>query len=303
MATKKAPPRRNTDVIRCENCGEEYSTTYKRCPFCDERPGGRSRTPVGGRRVSGGGRSHRPNPMQIAGLVISLALIITAVVIVFTSLAPMIFHKTPSGDTSGSGQSSSSQVVQGAEVPLNVLTLSRTELSLQAGEPFQLSVTTDPADAQVAVEWTSSNEQIATVDQYGNITNVYKGNDEVSVTVIASAGGLTASCTVRCTGDGTGTNIDSTGVTSPEGGDTSSGAVVSGTLAPNTEAVITGASGGLNIRSGPGTSYEAKASTTNGATVTVLEDAGDGWCKIKYATGGGVYDEGYVMFQYLAASK
>lgn len=43
MATKKAPPRRNTDVIRCENCGEEYSTTYKRCPFCDERPGGQGR--------------------------------------------------------------------------------------------------------------------------------------------------------------------------------------------------------------------------------------------------------------------
>ena len=30
---------RRTDVIRCENCGEDYSITYKRCPFCDERPG------------------------------------------------------------------------------------------------------------------------------------------------------------------------------------------------------------------------------------------------------------------------
>ena len=30
--TRQAPPRRN-DVIRCENCGEEYSVTYKRCPF------------------------------------------------------------------------------------------------------------------------------------------------------------------------------------------------------------------------------------------------------------------------------
>ena len=85
MATKKAPPRRNTDVIRCENCGEEYSTTYKRCPFCDERPGGRSYPPVGGRRVAGGSRSGRggqPNPLQVAGLVISLVLIIAAVVIV-----------------------------------------------------------------------------------------------------------------------------------------------------------------------------------------------------------------------------
>ena len=42
MATKKAPPRRNTDVIRCENCGEEYSTTYKRCPFCDKSEAKRS---------------------------------------------------------------------------------------------------------------------------------------------------------------------------------------------------------------------------------------------------------------------
>ena len=45
---QEAPPRRNTDVIRCENCGEEYSTTYKRCPFCDERPGGQGRAPVEG---------------------------------------------------------------------------------------------------------------------------------------------------------------------------------------------------------------------------------------------------------------
>ena len=41
--------------------------------------------------------------MQIAGLVISLALIITAVVIVFTSLAPMMFHKTPPGMTRDPG--------------------------------------------------------------------------------------------------------------------------------------------------------------------------------------------------------
>lgn len=77
--------------------------------------------------------------MQIAGLVISLALIITAVVIVFTSLAPMIFHKTPSGDASGSGQSSNSQSTQGTEVTLNSLTLSRTEVALQAGSPTSSS--------------------------------------------------------------------------------------------------------------------------------------------------------------------
>lgn len=249
MATKKAPPRRNTDVIRCENCGEEYSTTYKRCPFCDERPGGRSYPPVGGRRVAGGSRSGRggqPNPLQVAGLVISLVLIIAAVVIVFTTLSPLLFGSTPSGSNGGTSVSTSA-----GNVTLESLTLSRTDedqVALQAGESFQLTVTTVPEDAQVTVEWTSSNEDIATVDEYGNITNVYKGSDQVSVTITAAAGGQTASCAILCTGDGTGENIDTSGDT------TGSGTTTSGnTLAPNTDAVITGVgSGGLNIRSGPG---------------------------------------------------
>ena len=299
MATKKAPPRRNTDVIRCENCGEEYSTTYKRCPFCDERPGGRSYPPVGGRRVSGSSRSSRggqPNPLQVAGLVVSLVLIIAAVVIVFTTLSPLLFGSDPGGSSNSGGTSVSTSA---GNVTLESLTLSRTEVSLQAGEPFQLSVTTVPEDTEVTVEWISSNTDIATVDQFGNITNVYQGSDEVSVTITASAGGQTATCTVLCTGDGTGENIDTTGGDSTD----SQTGTSSGTLAPNTDAVITGATGGLNIRSGPGTDYSVQASTTDGATVTVLEDMGNGWYRIRYATGGGNYEEGYVMGDYLAPSQ
>ena len=59
--------------------------------------------------------------------------------------------------------------------------------------------------------------------------------------------------------------------------------------------------GPLNVRSGPGTSYEVQASTQNGAVVTVLEEAGDGWYHIRYATGGGNYEEGYVLGDYLTA--
>ena len=67
MASKQAPPRRN-EVIRCENCGEDYSVTYKRCPFCDERPGRGSRPVPSGRRVANGGRRGGVNPLQMAGL-------------------------------------------------------------------------------------------------------------------------------------------------------------------------------------------------------------------------------------------
>ena len=70
---------RRSDVIRCERCGEDYSVTYKRCPFCDERP---SRGGVTGRRVADHGGP--VNPIQVITLVISLVVIIAALFIVFT---------------------------------------------------------------------------------------------------------------------------------------------------------------------------------------------------------------------------
>lgn len=42
-----------SDLIHCDNCGEDYSSTYKRCPFCGARP---SNTQPPG-RSSGGSRA------------------------------------------------------------------------------------------------------------------------------------------------------------------------------------------------------------------------------------------------------
>ena len=83
MANKQPEPIRRSDVIRCEKCGEDYSITYKRCPFCDERPArsrsSRSAQVGSGRRVAGSGyNGNRVNPLQIVGLVLSLILIIAA---------------------------------------------------------------------------------------------------------------------------------------------------------------------------------------------------------------------------------
>ena len=36
MAARKPTGARN-ETIRCENCGEYYAVTYKRCPFCEEQ--------------------------------------------------------------------------------------------------------------------------------------------------------------------------------------------------------------------------------------------------------------------------
>ena len=307
MSNQKAPPRRNTDVIQCPNCGEEYSVTYKRCPFCDERADGRLHTAPGSRR-SGGGQPL--NPLQIFGLVISLALIVAALIIVFKTVSPMLFGSSSDGGSSTSTSQQQGDNSQTENVAVEQLLISQDSAALKAGEEWQAVVTTQPTGATTPITWSSSDSTVATVDQFGNIRNVYTGTGEAQAVITASAGDKSVTCTVTCTGDGTGSSTSggTTGGNTTGGGTTggsttggsTTGGSTSGGIAPNTDAVIVGATGGLNIRSGPGTTYTVQASTTNGATVTVLEEAADGWYKIKYAIGGGEYAEGYVMGTYLS---
>lgn len=209
MAEKQAPsrrggastqnaPRRN-DVIRCDKCGEYYATTYKRCPFCDERPG---RGGGSGRRVAntrGGGYGGPVNPVQVVALVISLVLIIAALFIVFTKLLPLFTQdkdggsssagtsqstsiggststSSPDGSSPNSSQSGGDQSEQPDPQPdpepvaVSSLTLNKSDITLQANETFEFVVKVDPADATVA--WSSSDESVLTVTQDGMITNV-----------------------------------------------------------------------------------------------------------------------------------
>ena len=68
-------------------------------------------------------------------------------------------------------------------------------------------------------------------------------------------------------------------------------------MASGSKGKIVNAEGGLNIRSGPGTSYEKVASAQNGAEVTVLGEE-NGWYKIKYNN----TDTGYVSKEYVSVS-
>ena len=61
---QSSPNNRRGDMIYCERCGEDYSATYRRCPFCDERPG---------RRIDDHGYAAR-SPLQLAVLIGSLVL-------------------------------------------------------------------------------------------------------------------------------------------------------------------------------------------------------------------------------------
>ena len=112
MAARKPTGARN-ETIRCENCGEYYAVTYKRCPFCEEQEVyGRGKYQDdydddyedevydedeprhrGGKRLKsntrGGGYGGGPTPLQIVGWVLSLALIAAAIYIVVTIIGPL----------------------------------------------------------------------------------------------------------------------------------------------------------------------------------------------------------------------
>lgn len=55
----------------------------------------------------------------------------------------------------------------------------------------------------------------------------------------------------------------------------------------------------LNVRTGPGTNYTVAGKLLLGAAVTVISDAGNGWYKIGYTSGGIAY-EGYVSKAYIS---
>lgn len=315
MATKQEPIRRN-DVIRCEKCGEDYSVTYKRCPFCDERPGRSPRAGAasGGRRVAGDGYS-RANPLQVGVLILSVVLIIAAAFIVFSTLAPLFGGDDPApsqsqpgssvsqsapgtgdvstGDVStgdvSTGDASTGDVSQSEQPPVtitvNSLKLDKSDFTLKANESAAITAATDPAGLQVT--WTSSNESAAKVDANGMVTNVNTGSSQVKVTITATVGDKSAECTVYCRGGSSGSG--------------SSGSGSSGVTSA-TSGKVSGAAYGLNVRSGPGSSYEAIASLNNGTTVKILEDTGSGWYKISFDGVGGKDTVGYVSKDYISAN-
>lgn len=317
---KKAPPRRN-DVIRCENCGEDYAITYKRCPFCDERAGRAGGIVTGGRRVAnsrGGGYGAPINPIQVAGLVISLIVIIAALVIVFRFIGGPLLggggtessggssvstsqsggsssdagHSTSQPGSAGqSGSASSGQSGAGTSqsgVEVESVSLNGTDYTLQYNETFTFVATVTPEGVEEPVVWTSSNPEILTIDDKGNVKNVNTGGELERVTVTASCGGMKAECVVFCRAQNPGSTSSGTGSTGTSGGST-------GTVTAGSKGKIVNAEGGLNIRSGPGTSYEKVASASNGAEVTVLGEE-NGWYKIKYNN----TDTGYVSKDYVS---
>lgn len=96
-------------------------------------------------------------------------------------------------------------VVQPA-TPARSISISGSDTVTQFSD-IQLTATVDPAEATGTYEWSSSNEDILTVDNSGNVTGVRQGTATVTVSFISAVGGSEVSAskdvTVTATKDAT----------------------------------------------------------------------------------------------------
>ena len=86
--------------------------------------------------------------------------------------------------------------------PIDDIYLNETYLSLDALEKFQLEARIYPEDAfNQSLEWSSSNEKVASIDQTGLITTHSKGKAVITVKALDGSN-ITASCTVNVKNNG-----------------------------------------------------------------------------------------------------
>lgn len=224
MASKRTRDNRPT-MIHCEYCGEDYASTYKHCPFCDELPldgddydgdedsGRRSR---GGKRLvtntRGGGYGRGPSPLRLVSIIISLAIIIAAIIIVISVIIPLVTKGNSTNDPAGVESVLPTESVQPSAAPTESIepvetipadqtatdfSLSLTEFSLsnRYPDPVTLSVTFIPAGSTGTITWSSSDPDIVSVDESGKVSPGSKtGNATITATM---PGGVVHTCLVH----------------------------------------------------------------------------------------------------------
>lgn len=202
------------DNLHCDRCGEEYSSTYHRCPFCQEIAAERRGRPI----YRHGKRLTKKQRMAGASGVIKLvaaAVAVCVLVVVFfgDDISQFMGIRTQQGsntqqqdtpnnnsqDDSQSGEDNTPNVPDdttppddGGDVVLQPLTLSQSAITIPAGETARIIATGGSGE----IVWTSSNENIAIVND-GAVTGVAGG----TVTITATTGEEQVTCTVTVSGD------------------------------------------------------------------------------------------------------
>lgn len=194
----------------CPKCGQEYSDTYRNCPFCEEEEAERKGKPL--RRHGGKRLSKRKRSGGAGGILLLVMAVVIIGVVGYVFFGEEIAgfmgirteqnlpadqdeDTTPPADGEGgqtgdnTGEDTQSPEGEGTGGPL---ALDQTAITIAAGDTALLKVTGGTGE----VTWSSSNDNIATVAG-GSITGKAGG----TATITATAGEESVSCTVTVTGD------------------------------------------------------------------------------------------------------
>ncbi len=119
--------------------------------------------------------------------------------------------------TQDGGYSASCEVtVEKGTIFVTGITLDQSTISLTPGESARLTATVVPSDAtDGSVIWSSSDDNVATVDETGKVTAIGKG--EATITATTADQGLSATCKVVVTVPVTGITCDQKDVTLLDG--------------------------------------------------------------------------------------
>ena len=162
-------------LIKCPKCGEMYSDSYRTCPFCQEDEALKGRSAAPRRKVT-----RRRRAPSILGPAMVLVVVLAAVLV-----GVLLF-----GGNGNAEKPDDPAVVEPDPAPTTPLTLDQTTLNLNQAETATLTVT-----GAEDVLWTSSDTNVATVDDTGLVTAGIPGT--ATITVTTADGSQSAACTVN----------------------------------------------------------------------------------------------------------
>ena len=172
--------------------------------------------------------------------------------------------------------------------------LSRYSISINTGSTTSLIATVEPVNATVnSITWKTSNSNVATVDNYGNITTWCAGY--ATITAAVEGTGVSASCSVNVMG------VDVTHVPTATPSPTPQPTLAPGatpTTPPNgVTAYVNTPKGSLNLRATASQNGKILTTIPEKGAFTLLEK-GSKWCKVWYRG-----YTGYVMTSFVRFDK
>lgn len=213
------------DLIKCPRCGEMYSSSYRRCPFCEEEDRPRKVASKRGHHGAEKKKTHSARGPFIAVLLVVLTLlswylfggkfmerIADAPKDPIENTDPLPVDpapEVPDGSDPVADPDAPTPPVVDDPTPedptpdMSGAKLNREDFTLNAGESFQMTVSGTTA----APTWSIKNSAVATVSESGVVKGVGAGD----TTVYAKVGDRTLECIVRVKGggsSGSGSTVD-----------------------------------------------------------------------------------------------